>query len=237
MALYSYVHSKHRRISRRWLVSILSLFLISGGVLVLSWVLYPILTFELFFSPKFAHVVRPVPNDTIAQAISKDISSVLGSVAVDYTKASNWFPKAAAINSPNLQNGYSLSIPKLNIIDARVTIGGDDLSKSLIHFTGPLPGNIGKPVILGHSTLPFLYKPKDYKSIFTKLPTLVAGDIITATVDNITYTYSVTDMIVVAPDDVSVLAQKYESSTLTLITCVPPGTYLKRLVVHTRLVS
>ena len=207
------------------------------GVLVLSWVLYPILTFELFFSPKYAHVIRPVPNDTIAQAISKDISSVLGSVAVDYTKASNWFPKVSAISAPNLQNGYTLSIPKLNIIDARVAIGGDDLSKSLIHFTGPLPGNVRKPVVLGHSTLPFLYKPTDYKSIFTKLPSLVPGDIITTTVDNVTYTYTVTDMTVVAPDNVSVLAQTYDSSTLTLITCVPPGTYLKRLVVHARLVS
>lgn len=238
MALYSYVHTKHRRTHKKLTASIVSLLLITSGVLVLIWVLYPILTFELFFSPKFAQVVRPVPNDSVASAITKDISYVLGSVSIDYTKASSWFPKAQAVVSTNIsQNGYTLSIPKLSINNASVKIGGDDLAKSLIHFAGPLPGNVGNPVILGHSTLPLLYKPTDYKAIFTKLPSLEQGDTIIATVDNVTYTYSVSDMKIVAPDDVSVLAQQYENATLTLITCVPPGTYLKRLIITAKLVT
>jgi len=42
-------------------------------------------------------------------------------------------------------------------------------------------------------------------------------------------------MIEVSPRDLSILAQRYDDSYLTLITCVPPGTYFKRLIVRARL--
>jgi len=38
-------------------------------------------------------------------------------------------------------------------------------------------------------------------------------------------------------DKISVLEQKYDASYLTLVTCVPPGTYWKRLVVKAKLVQ
>jgi len=231
MALYSYVRTKRSRSLVPRISALLSLTLISCGVLLLLWILYPIVTFELFYSTKFSSIIRPVPNDSIAQTITKDISVVLASSTLDYTKASTWFPQAAAVTTSISNNGYTLSIPKLKIENATVTIGGDDLSKSLVHFTGPLPGNFGNTVILGHSTLPFLYNPKDYKSIFTRLITLTPGDRITVTTDNVTYTYSIEDLKIVRPDDLSVLMQSYATSSLTLITCVPPGTYLKRLVI------
>jgi len=44
-------------------------------------------------------------------------------------------------------------------------------------------------------------------------------------------------MVEVEPEDLSILEQRFDDSYLTLVTCVPPGTYLRRLVVRARLVK
>ena len=41
----------------------------------------------------------------------------------------------------------------------------------------------------------------------------------------------------VAPTDLSVLEQRYDGRYLTLVTCSPPGTYLRRLIVKARIVD
>jgi len=53
--------------------------------------------------------------------------------------------------------------------------------------------------------------------------------------NQVRYKYVVEQMIEVSPTDISILAQRYDDSYLTLITCVPPGTYLRRLIVRARL--
>ena len=98
-----------------------------------------------------------------------------------------------------------------------------------------LPGEYGNVAIFGHSTLPQLYNSKDYKTIFTYLSSLEKGDKIYITVGDLEYEYEVGEMFVVMPDKISVLDQKYDASYVTLITCVPPGTWWKRLVVRAKL--
>ncbi len=49
--------------------------------------------------------------------------------------------------------------------------------------------------------------------------------------DGATYDYKISEMYETMPDDLSPLAQVYSGRTLTLITCTPPGTYLRRLVI------
>lgn len=200
------------------------------------WVIYPIVSFELYYAPKFGKILTPLASDDKI-SLSTALSSMFELEAKDYTKASMWFPKAQIHTEETalLTTSYTLSIPKLNIVDAIVTINSDDLTKSLIHFTGPIPGNFGNPVIFGHSTIPWLYDPKNYKTIFSKLPELKKGDVILAFVEGVTYTYQVEDMKVVTANDVSVLNQQYIYPTITLVTCVPPGTYLKRLIVTGKL--
>lgn len=233
MAIYSYVKISYFPVKK--IVSFLSVFLIISGIGILSWVLFPIVSYELVYAPQFNDLVEPVPGRIIRETIIQSLPQVLGVESADYTKASVWFPKAASLKLAQNNTSYSLSIPKLGIENANVEIGGEDLTKSLIHFTGPLPGNLGNPVVFGHSTLLWFYNPKDYKTIFSKLPELKINDVFTVTVDNISYSYKVYDMRIVGPDDLSVLDQDYNSSNITLVTCVPPGTYLKRLVVRGRL--
>ena len=54
--------------------------------------------------------------------------------------------------------------------------------------------------------------------------------------DGVEYTYQVEDYFEVEPEDVRVLEQRFNEQTLSLVTCVPPGTYKKRGIVKARLV-
>ena len=122
---------------------------------------------------------------------------------------------------------------------AVVAVGGEELSKSLIHYPGTaIPGKKGNAVIFGHSTLPQFFNPENYLSIFSTLPTLSRGDEISIDYDGVNFKYSVEDMIEILPTDIEVLAQNPSDAFLSLVTCVPPGHPLKpkRLVVRARIV-
>ena len=64
---------------------------------------------------------------------------------------------------------------------------------------------------------------------------MVVGDIIEITVDGATYNYKIQTITVVEPEDTSVLAQNFGDSFITLITCTPPGTVWKRLIVRAKI--
>lgn len=141
------------------------------------------------------------------------------------------FPRSSKITH------YNLSIPKLKIENAVVQIGGENLEESLVQYPGTaLPGEYGNVVIFGHSVLPQFFNPKNYKTIFSTLPNLKKGDEILIDFDGIRYRYVVVEMSEVSPDDVSILEQRYDGEYLSLVTCVPPGTYFRRLVVKAKLV-
>lgn len=169
---------------------------------------------------------------------AKTEANVLGTEIdlVDYTDAGNWFPTEETAFVETSNTSYLLSIPKLNIKSATVLVGMEDLKKSLIQYPGTaVPGKYGNTVVFGHSVLPQFFNPKNYLTIFSTLPTLKIGDQIILDYNQISYKYTVEQMIEVVPNDVSILAQRYDDSYLTLITCVPPGTYLRRLIVRARL--
>lgn len=218
------------------------------GVAILSWAFWPIVSFVLITAPQFSEaIVSPVQDGFIGETRSAaNILSPLVSAAsevpgvtsggVDYTNANIWFPAAPQKKVVSSVTAYTLSIPKLGIKDAYTIISGDDLNKSLIHYGGTgLPGQYGTAVIFGHSVLPQFYNPTNYKTIFSTLPTLKTGDEIFIRYDGIEYRYVVYEMIVTEANDLTPLAQRFDDSYVTLITCVPPGTYWKRLNVRARL--
>ncbi len=98
-----------------------------------------------------------------------------------------------------------------------------------------LPGETGNAFITGHSS----YYPWDegrYKDIFALLPQIEIGDEIIVFYDQKKYVYIVSDIDEVKPDDVFVMG-KTKDTRLTLMTCVPIGTTLKRLIVTAHLAS
>jgi sortase A len=206
-----------------------SLGMVTAGLILVLSVTAPLFIYQFIVSPGFRPMVKPMIDQ-----------SVLGDQAqneADYTKVSSWFPTAPRPTSlPSKITHYNLSIPKVRIDKATVEIGGEDLKTSLIQYEGTaFPGQFGNTVIFGHSILPQFYNPKKYNTIFSLLPTLKVKDPIIVDFDGISYKYVIEQMTEVKPTDISILEQRYDDSYLTLITCVPPGTYLRRLAVRARL--
>jgi sortase A len=242
MALYSYKKEYNRK--QRQAFHAMSYVSLVVGSLLMFWSFYPIISFEIYSKLFISQTVStPIPRTQIVSSL-KEADSVLGSFDVyssnlkDFVQADQWFPTQHMADQKIKLNvkDYYLSIPKINVSNAHVVVGGNDLSQSLIHYVPmSLPGEYGNVSIFGHSTLPQLYDPKNYKTIFTYLPSLEKGDTVLIKMGDLQYEYEVFDMFVVKPDHISVLEQKYDAAYLTLVTCVPPGTYWNRLVVKAKL--
>jgi len=174
----------------------------------------------------------------LAQPVQTFVPIVLGEEeAAAFLDIEKWFPTAPKFTPSSTKiTHYTLSIPKLGIENAVVAIGEIDIKKSLIQYPGTAnPGQPGNTVIFGHSVLPQFFNPKNYLTIFSTLPTLKPADEILVNFDGVIYKYRVEEMVEVSPNDISVLEQRYDDSYITLITCVPPGTFFRRLIVRGRL--
>ena len=147
-------------------------------------------------------------------------------------------PATEAIPAEN-----TISIPKINV---KAPVGYEPsiqetaiqraLQDGVVHYGNTaLPGTAGNVAIFGHSSNDW-WEPGNYKFVFVLLDKLAPGDQITMDYQSKRYSYVVTETKVVEPTNVSVL-NATSTPTLTLITCSPPGTSLKRLVVSAKQVS
>lgn len=233
---------------------------ISLGLFLLGSATFPIFSYYLTTSPSLARsdLLSPVPPQNvldvtplvIAQAqepLEESISNsgpVILDTKLDYTNLANWFSvDQAAELSAEETTEYILDIPSVNIENAVVKVGGTDLNESLIQYPGTAgPGELGAPVIFGHSVLRQFYNPSEknprrYTSIFSYIMTLKPGDKIYLTHNNVKYTYVVREKTEVKPEDVQILLQNYGARQLKLVTCTPEGTYLRRGVITAELIA
>jgi len=220
---------------------LLSLLIVILGISIGAYIFFPLLSWQIYFAPVFASQDIAVPIPQINLVNSNTIGSLLSQASnnlsgVDYENAQNWFPDFKFEKGKPKIDTYTMSIPKLNIKDAVVSAVDDDLSKHLVNFGGTaIPPDKGNAVIFGHSTLPQLFDAKNYKTIFAKVYELKVGDELLTNVSGTSYSYRIYNITVVSPEDTSVLQQDYSDSFLTLITCTPPGTIWKRLIIKARL--
>ena len=231
MGKYYYKKSQVNKLKKY--LRLISILLFLAGVLILSYVLFPIISWQIYFQPSFAsqNITSSIPRANIVDLAKNSIDKT------DYTRAENWFPNF----NPSFTNDvdtaiYTISIPKINIEKAEVSNADTDLTKHLVNYQGTsIPGKNGNAVIFGHSTLPQLFNAKDYKTIFANAYKLKNGDAIFATIKGVKYSYKIFKIIIIDPSDTSALTQDYDNSYLTLVTCTPPGTIWKRLVIKSRL--
>ena len=106
------------------------------------------------------------------------------------------------------------------------------LESGIVHYpTTALPGTQGNAAFFGHSSNNIFNKGK-YKFAFVLLHLMVPGDTFYLSYNNKLYGYKVITKTVVDPSQIEVLnAVPGHAATATLITCDPPGTSLKRLIV------
>ena len=204
-----------------------------GSMIFAIW---PLFTWYLITLPKFTHKVEivPIPSSQLvkkAQVAGSTIRVVKDPDGFSYF-TTNYKPQGVK----PLQ--FYLSIPTLDIENAIVKVDNPKFDKNLSHFPGSaLPGDVGNSFITGHSVLPQFADSENYHAIFTKLGDLNVGDIISVEIESKKLQFAVQYSKIVDPHDLSVLAPISQSGrNLTLMTCVPPGTNTKRLVVITSLI-
>ena len=241
-----YVLQKPRGLSYQ-IRYVFSLAFITLGVATFTTVAYPLVSYQLTFAPQFQKnslispltPVAAIANDIVTPSVQKveaaespTFVDEVVNTSFDYTDASTWFANTTKKKESSPYSVYTLSISKLGIDHAVVRSDHTDLKQSLIHYAGTaMPGDLGNAVIFGHSVLPQFFNPQNYLTIFSTLHTLRPGDTMEVVADGATYTYKISEMYEAMPDDLSPLAQTYNGRYLTLITCTPPGTYLRRLII------
>lgn len=143
-------------------------------------------------------------------------------------------------------NDPEVIIPKINVeipVDYSQTSTDEKaiesaLNSGVVHYPSTsLPGQNGNAAFFGHSSNN-IFNPGKYKFAFVLLHELVPGDTFYLTKDGQVYVYKVFKKTVVNPDEVWVLDPvEGHKATATLITCDPPGTSLKRLIIFADQVS
>lgn len=233
-------YRKKKTIPLRLVIRVCGLLLTLGGIGIVVYIFLPLILWQITYAPIFAaqNVTAPIPKRTIVgpSTVQSLIASSLHSLSgIDYTNAQNWFPGYSGTRN-TIAKSYFLTLPQIHVSNVFVSGADNDLTRHLVHFgDSALPGQKGTTIIFGHSTLPQLYSPTDYKTIFAHLHEIQIGDKIYATMDSVRYNYTIYSILVVDPEDTSVLTQNYDDSYMTIITCTPPGTIWKRLVVQARL--
>lgn len=115
-----------------------------------------------------------------------------------------------------------------------------DLENGVSHFAKTAaPGQIGNIIISGHSSN-YIWAKGNYNHIFKDLNNLENGDIIIVdTIQkngrNITYRYKISEKFIALADDERIFAATADP-TLTLSTCWPIGTNLRRIIIKADLV-
>jgi len=141
-----------------------------------------------------------------------------------------------------------LIIPKINV-EVPVDYNVNEISESNIqnslrdgatHYKLPganaVPGQKGNTVILGHSSND-IFNQGAYKFVFVQLDRLQPGDIFYLHYNSTRYIYRMTSSKVIDPTEVSALQIGTDKPMATLITCTPPGTALKRLLIFAEQIS
>lgn len=149
-------------------------------------------------------------------------------------------PLIVSSNSVAPTDQPEVIIPKINV---QIPVNYDQtttdeatieaaLESGVVHYpTTSTPGQNGNAAYFGHSSNNIFNRGK-YKFAFVLLHTLVPGDTFYLTHKGTVYVYKVISKTVVEPSQVEVLNPVAgKTATATLITCDPPGTSLRRLVV------
>lgn len=192
-------------------------------------------------------VILPLVSFKTQDKVSKPMESTVLGVATgfkDFSFSELKDNKNIEAEEQNVPEFFFLSIPKLKIENAKVKTDftGSSPEEFLGHYKGSsLPGEKGNSFIYGHSVLPWFYNPRNYKTIFSTLGDLEAGDMFTIKYNNKDLSYKVEEKEVFYPNQVNPLEnwkpEYLNESTVSLMTCWPAGTKTKRLLVKASLLE
>lgn len=110
----------------------------------------------------------------------------------------------------------------------------EELRNGVIHYPGSeFPGEKGNIILIGHSSgIPG--SAGKYDNVFLLLSELKNGDFVTLYFKGNQFNYSVFNKKIIRSDFRDLKLDSFGNSNLVLVTCWPPGTNFKRLVVMAR---
>lgn len=143
----------------------------------------------------------------------------------------------------NISKETKIVIPKINVDAPIIFIESrknedilEAIKNGIVHYANTaMPGRIGNMFLTGHSSY-YWWNGGKYNQVFALLGHLKLNDLIYIYHKGGTYVYRVKDSIVVKPNQTQVL-NPTPTPTLSIMTCTPLGTNLKRLVVRADLIS
>ncbi len=111
------------------------------------------------------------------------------------------------------------------------------LTKGVAHARDTAyPGQFGNTFIFAHSASNW-YQANQYNAVFYLLNKLTKGDDIYLFYKGTKYKYTVTEHKIVDSNAFEYLKQDHSAKKLTLMTCWPAGTTLKRYIVEASLIT
>jgi sortase A len=208
--------------------------LVTVGLLILLFVAYQLWGTGIFTARAQSDLKRKfnseLHDNPIVQSTTSTSSGPTTSATAPTTTtlpASTAPPKVQVVNEGDAVG--RIRIPRIGV-DLIVVQGTarDDLANGPGHYpASPMPGQLGNAAIAGHRTT--------HGKPFYRLNELAKGDTIVIDTSYGHYRYEVTQQLIVAPTDVSVVGPTRDAE-LTLTTCNPRYSARQRLVIHARLV-
>lgn len=198
-----------------------SLFFVITTLIVMGPTLYTRFSYLLTMGGK-----TTVEKQTGLPSVTYDNSKEVDLPANRVTPKGNWLIiPSINVSAPII---YPTSSDNTAILEA--------IKSGVAHFPGSVkPGQIGNSFLTGHSSY-YWWSGGKYNQVFANLSKLKVGDLVYYYYQGGEFIYKITGSKVVSPDEVKVL-NSTDTPTITLMTCTPIGTNLRRLIVTGDLIS
>ena len=182
-------------------------FIFAGVVLIIIALIIPISTFAPVFKAEINYQVgqkNKTPTEIIP--VNSEFSIVIPKINANAKVIKNVDPFDSKIYQPALTQG---------VAHAKNT---------------STPDQLGNTFIFAHSAGNW-YQANQFNAVFYLLNKLAAGDEIIVYYQSKKYNYIVNETKLINGDELNYMSSKSGRNQLTLMTCWPPGTTLKRLIV------
>lgn len=213
----------------------LSNFLILSGIFILSFSLFPTVRVEVWYR------IKEFRGITFSLDKNADSSSSIK----EHSPFGFLLSKYPPIKVTPVNQDYSIVIEKIGVnapIVPGVNVANrtdymEALKNGVAEAAGSVhPGEVGNTYLFAHSALDF-WDFGPYALVFTLLNRLEVGDRVVLFYHSQRYDYEIVNREIVKGFNTEPLGRQYDSPTLTLQTCDPPGTALNRLIVTAKLVK
>ena len=175
----------------------------------------------------------------IALAIPAATFAPVFKAEVNYQLNKNNGEPVEGVEAIPIDPQFDLIIPKINA-NTKVIKNVDPfnskiyqqaLSRGVAHAkTSSTPDHGGNTFIFAHSAGSW-YQANQFNAVFYLLDKLIKGDEVIVYYQNQKYLYSVQEIKLIDSSDIQYLSANAGQNQLTLMTCWPAGTTLKRLIV------